>query len=115
MTSRPDDNLTSSLIPEIWQKEEHLLAELEKARSEVEHLKSQAERTADERLSEARNKLPALVDHIQQQGVSDVRAAIQKEQLAGRDEIAHLESIAQHNLPDAVSHILSVVLPRNDS
>jgi len=110
MTSKPDDNLAHSLVPEIRQQEEHLLAELEKARSEVARLKAEAERTADARLSEARKNLPGLVDQIQRQGVRDVQTAMQEEQSAGGEDIAHLEDTAQRNLPDAVKHILSLVL-----
>jgi len=110
MTSKPDANLAQSLVPEVRQQEERLLAELEKTRSEVEHLKAEAERSADARLSEARKNLPGLVDRLQKQGVKDVQTAIQKEESTGREDIARLESTAQQNLPDAVKHILSVVL-----
>ena len=110
MTSKPDANLAQSLVPEVRQREERLLAELEKTRAEVGHLKAEAERMADARLSEARRNLPGLVDQIQRQGVKDLQTAIQKEQVTGGDDLAHLEDTAQRNLPDAVKHILSLVL-----
>ena len=37
MTSKPDDNMAHSLVPELRQQEERLLAELEQARAEVAH------------------------------------------------------------------------------
>jgi regulator of protease activity HflC (stomatin/prohibitin superfamily) len=111
MTSKPGGNLTHSLVPEVRQQEERLLAELERARSEVARLKAEAEQTADARVSEARKNLPGLTEQIQRQGREDVQSALREEELTGREDIARLEGTAQHNLPDAVKHILSLVLP----
>jgi hypothetical protein len=110
MTSKPDNTQARSLVPEIRQQEEHLLAELEKARSEVAQLKAEAERAADARLSEAQKELPGLVTQIQGQGGVDLQTALQEEQSSGQGDIADLENTAQQNLPDAVKHVLSLVL-----
>jgi len=110
MTSKPDDTLARSLVPEIRQQEEHLLAELEKARSEVAHFKAEAERAAEARLSKAQEEVPGLVTQIQKQGVLDLQTALQEEQSSAREDIVHLENTAQQNLSDAVKHVLSLVL-----
>ena len=110
MTKKPDDTLERSLVPEIRQQEEHLLADIEKARSEVAHLQAEAERAADARLAEVRKELPGLVKQIQEQGVTDLQTATQEELSRGQAEIVHLENTAKQNLPDAVKHALSLVL-----
>ncbi len=110
MTSKPDNTQARSLVPEIRQQEEHLLAELEKARSEVARSTAEAVGATDARLSEAQKELPGLVTQIQGQGAVDLETALQEEQSSGQEDIAKLENTAQQNMPDAVKHVLSLVL-----
>ena len=110
MTSKPDNTQARSLVPEIRQQEEQLLAELEKARSEAAQLKAEAERAADTCLSDARKELPKLVTQIREEGVAKLETALQEEQSSAQEDIASLENSAQQNLPKALKHLLSLVL-----
>ena len=109
--SRSDNDITRSLIPEVRQQEERLLAELEQVRADVAQAQATAEREAELRLSEARLKFPAWVEAARQRGDKELQAALQTKQSNGQDDIAQLDKIAESNLVDAVKHILSLVVP----
>lgn len=109
--STSDNDITRSLIPEVRQQEERLLAELDQVRSDIAQARVEAEREAERRLSEARLNFPAWVEAARQLGSKQVQAGLQTKQSSGQTDIANLEKIAAANLPDAVKHILSLVVP----
>lgn len=111
MTNKPDDNMAHSLVPELRQQEERLLAELEQARAEVAQAKAEAESATELRLAEGRRTFPELVDKIRKQGEKELQKDMQAKQSSGQEDIAQLEKQAESNLTAAVKHILSLVMP----
>ena len=113
MTEKEQPTAETSLVPLIRAEETRLAEELAQTKSQVQTLITDAKRSAQQRIEKARLQIPEVIGQTRSREIQNLNAqTLDRENLA-QQQVVILEEQARQNLPAAVQHILTLVLPED--